>query len=91
MNQSKEPSLSSNAANVSVATVDPAIGEAIKSTVAASIGSLADNLTEMIESGLGSFVKRFSEENGATIKQAVKKARRENYTCKRKGNQHAAA
>ena len=47
MNQRKEPSLFSDAADVSVATVDPAISEAIKSTVAALIGSLADNrLTE---------------------------------------------
>ena len=30
---------------------------------------------------------RFSEENGATVEQAVKKARRESYTRKRKGNQ----
>ena len=87
MNRTKEPSLSSDAADVSFPTVGPAISEAIKSTVAASIGSLTDNLTEVIESRLGSFAKRFSEENGATVEQAVKKARRENYTCKRKGNQ----
>ena len=87
MNRTKEPSLSSDAADVSVPTVGPAISEAIKSTVAASIGGLTDNLTEVIESRLGSFAKRFSEENGATVEQAVKKTRRENYTCKRKGNQ----
>ena len=87
MNRTKEPSLSSDAADVSFPTVGPAISEAIKSTVAASIGSLTDNLTEVIESRLGSFAKRFSEENGATVEQAVKRARRENYTCKRKGNQ----
>ena len=52
-----------------------------------SIGLLSDNLTEVIESRLGSFAPRFSEENGATVQEAVKKARRVNYTCKRKGDQ----
>ena len=56
-------------------------------TVDSSIGLLSDNLTEVIESRLGSFAQRFSEENGATVQQAVKKARRVNYTCKRKGDQ----
>ena len=62
--------------------MDPAISEAIKSTVDASVGRLTDSLTEVIEAKLGSFAQRFSEENGATVEQAVKKARRE-----RKGNQ----
>lgn len=57
MSRSKEPSLSSDAADVIVATVDPAISDVIKSTVAASIVSLADNLTEVIESRLGSFAQ----------------------------------
>ena len=70
-----------------MAVMDPAISEAIKSTVDSSIGLLSDNLTEVIESRLGSFAQCCSEENGATVEQAVKKARRENYTCKRKGNQ----
>jgi len=42
---------------------------------------------KLIEARLGSFAQGFSQENGATVEQAVKKARRENYTCKRKGNQ----
>ena len=29
----------------------------------------------------------FPKKNGATVEQAVRKARCENYTCKRKGNQ----
>ena len=76
-----------DAADVGVAVMDAAISEAIQSTVNASVGRLTDNLTEVIEARLGSFAQRFSEENGATVEQAVKKARRENHTCKRKGNQ----
>ena len=74
-------------ADVGLAVMDPAISEAIKSTVDASVGRLTDSVTEVIEARLGSFAQRFSEENGATVEQAVKKARRESYTCKRKGNQ----
>ena len=33
------------------------------------------------------FAKRFSEENSSSVEQAVKRARCEQYTCKRKGNQ----
>ena len=87
IDQSSGLSLSLDAADVGVAVMDPAISEAIKSTVDSSIGLLSDNLTEVIESRLGSFAQCCSEENGATVEQAVKKARRENYTCKRKGNQ----
>ena len=87
IDQSSGPSLSLDAADVGVAVMDPAISEAIKSTVDASIDLLLDNLTEVIESRLGSFAQRFSKENGTTVEQAVKKARREDYTCKRKGNQ----
>ena len=68
-------------------TLDSATASAIKSTVADSIGSLTENLTQVIESRLNNFAKRFSEENSSSVEQAVKKARRENYTCKRKGNQ----
>ena len=67
--------------------IDPTISEAIRSTVAASIGGLADNLRQVIESRLVRFHRRFSEESLATVEKAVKKVRRENYTCKRKGNQ----
>ena len=42
---------------------------------------------QVIEDRLGGFAKRFSEENSSTVEQAVKKACRESYTCKRKGNQ----
>ena len=67
--------------------VDPSIGAAIQAAVTRSIGSLTDNLTQVIESRLTDFAKRFSEENSSSVEQAVKKARREQYTCKRKGNQ----
>ena len=87
MSKRSEPTLPSGAADVSISTIDPTISEAVRSTVAASIGGRADSLTEVIESRLDSFQQRFSEENGATVEQVVKKARRENYTCKRKGNQ----
>ncbi|KAL9986297.1 hypothetical protein ACROYT_G000422 [Oculina patagonica] len=42
---------------------------------------------QVIESRLSDFAKRFSEQNSSSVEQAVKKARREQYTCKRKGNQ----
>ena len=87
MTKRSEPTLSSGAADISISSIDPTISEAIRYTVAVSIGRLAYSLTEVIESRLDSFQRRFSEENGATVEQAVKKARRENYTCKRKGNQ----
>ena len=87
MSKRPEPTLSSEAASVSISTIDQTISEAIRSTVIASFGGLADNLTQVIESRLDSFQRRFSEENGATVEEAVKKARRENYTCKRKGKQ----
>jgi len=63
--------------------VDPAIGEVIKATALTGI-----YLTQVIEDRLSGFAKRFSKGNSATVEQAVKKARCENYTCKRKGNQH---
>ena len=87
MSKRPEPTLSSEAASVSISTIDQTISEAIRSTVIASFGGLADNLTQVIESRLDSFQRRFSEENGATVEEAVKKARRENYACKRKGKQ----
>ena len=67
--------------------VDPSIGYAIQSAVTRSIGSLTNNLTEVIESRLTDFAKRISEENSSSVEQAVKKARCEQYTYKRKGNQ----
>ena len=70
-----------------VGVLDPSIGAAIQSTVSESISCLTDNLTLVIESRLRDFAKRFSEENSSSVEQAVKKTRREQYTCKRKGNQ----
>ena len=67
--------------------LDPSVGAAIQSAVSESMGSLTDNLTQVIESRLSDFAKRFSEENSSSVEQAVKRARREHYTCKRKGNQ----
>ena len=67
--------------------LDPSVGAAIQSAVSESMGSLADNLTHVIESRLSDFATRFSEENSSSVEQAVKRARREHYTCKRKGNQ----
>ena len=58
--------------------VDPSIYAAIQAAV--SIGSLTDNLTRVIESRLSDFAKLFSEENSSSVEQAVKKARREQYT-----------
>ena len=56
------------------------------SSIAESIGGLTDNLTQVLKDRLGSFTKWFSEENSSTVENAIKKARRESYTCKRKGN-----
>ena len=67
--------------------ISPAITGLIKASLTESIGALTDNFTQVIEDRLGGFAKRFSEENNSTVEQAVKKARRESYTCKRKGNQ----
>ena len=64
--------------------LDPSVGAAIQSAVSESMGSLANNLTRVIESRLSDFAKRFSEENSSSVEQAVKRARREHYTCKRK-------
>ena len=73
--------------NDSGPAISPSVAGLIKTSVAESIGALTDNLTQVIEDRLGGFAKRFSEENSSTVEQAVKKARRESYTCKRKGNQ----
>ena len=71
--------------------LDPSVGAAIQSAVSESMGSLADNLTQVIESRLSDFATRFSEENSSSVEHAVKRARREHYTCKRKGNQQQLA
>ena len=49
--------------------VDPSIGAAIQAAVTRSIGSLTDNLTQVIESRLTDFAKRFSEENSSSVEQ----------------------
>ena len=67
--------------------LDPSVGAAIQSAVSESMDSLTDNLTKVIESRLSDFAKRFSEENSFSVEQAVNRARREQYTCKREGNQ----
>ena len=67
--------------------LDPSVGAAIQSAVSESMCSLTDNITKVIESRFNDFAKRFSEENSSSVEQAVKRARREQYTCKRKGNQ----
>ena len=69
------------------AAISPSINQLIQSSVAESIGALTDNLWEVIEDRLGGSARQFLEENGSTVEQAVKTARRESYTCKRKGNQ----
>ena len=47
------------------------------------MNSLTDNLTQVIESRLNDFAKRFAEENSSTVESAVNKARPRKYTCKR--------
>ena len=86
IDQISRPSLSLDVADVAVAVMNPVISEVTKSTVDASIGGLSTDLMEEVESRLGSFAQCFSEENGATVEQAVKEAHCENSTCQRKGN-----
>ena len=49
MSKRSEPTLSSGAADVSISMIDPTISKAMRSTVAASIGGLVDNLAQVIE------------------------------------------
>ena len=49
MSKRSEPTLSLGAADISISRIDPTIGEAIRSTVSALIGGLADNLAQVIE------------------------------------------
>ena len=49
MSKRSELTLSSGAADVIISSIDLTISEAIRSTVAASIGGLADNLAQVIE------------------------------------------
>ena len=87
MSKRSEPTLSSGAADVSISTIDLTISEAIRSTVAASIGGLADNLAQVIENQGSIVFNNVFQKKVGTVEKAVKKARRENNTCKRKGNQ----
>ena len=89
---SKEREQGSSVSTVTVnddsgTAISPSISRLIKASVAESIGTLTDGITQVIEDRLGGFATRFSEENSSTVEQAVKKARRESYTCRRKGNQ----
>ena len=68
-------------------TFDATTEAAVRSVLNGSIGSFTDLPTEVTESRLTAFEKRFTEENPSNVERAVKKARRENYTCRRKGNQ----
>ena len=67
-------------------TLDATTEAAVRSVVDSSIDSFTDRLTEVTESRLTAFKKRFTEENSSNVKRAVKKAPRENFTCRRKGN-----
>ena len=60
-----------------IGVLDPSVGAAIQSAVSESIGSLSDNFSQVVESRLSNFAKRFSEENNSSVEQAVKKAWRE--------------
>ena len=75
MSKEKEQGSSVTVNNDSGTAISPSTSGLIKASASESIGSL------------GRFAKRFSEENSSTVEQAVKKARRQNYTFKRKGNQ----
>ena len=48
------------------------INEAIRASVAEFIGSLADNLTQVIKDRLSGFTKRFSEEIATIMRQSCK-------------------
>ena len=48
------------------------INEAIRASVAEFIGSLADNLTQVIKDRLSGFTKRFSEEIAGIMRQSCK-------------------
>ena len=48
------------------------INEAIRASVAEFIGSLADNLTQVIKDRLSGFTKRFSEELAKITRQSSK-------------------
>ena len=48
------------------------INEAIRTSVAEFIGSLADNLTKVIKDRLIGFTKRFSEEIARIMRQSCK-------------------
>ena len=67
--------------------LDETSQRAMKTVVNDSIASLTDNLTDVIETRLDAFARKFSAESSSTLTNAVKKARLDRYTCKRKGNQ----
>ena len=61
MSKRSEPTLSSGAADVSISLIDPTISDTIRPTVAASIGGLADNLTQVMSQGSIVFVDVFQK------------------------------
>ena len=56
--------------------LDPSVGAAIQSAVSKSMGSLPENLTQVIESRLSDFAKRFSEENNSSASTIPAKGRK---------------
>lgn len=60
---------------------------AIQSAIQIAMQSSMDNFSKVIEDKFQEFAQKFSEENTNTLEKAVLKAKRETFTCKRKGNQ----
>ena len=54
---------------------DTVLDPSVSAAVSKSMGSLANNLTQVIESRLSDFAKRFSEENSSSVEHAGKRAR----------------
>ena len=69
------------------------INEAIRASVAEFIGSLADNLPQVIKDRLSGFTKRFSEEIARITRQPCKpltlliRPLQRSFSCEREGNQ----
>ena len=65
----------------------PQLDAASQALLQLSVNYSVTSLTRVIDDKLEAFGKRFSQENISTVEQAVQKAKRETFTCKRKGNQ----
>ena len=63
--------------------LDPHTQAAVKLAIEYS----TNNLAKVIDRKLEAFSQKFSLENTSVVNNAVKRAKRESYTCKRKGNQ----